>query len=242
MPVLVVDTPPVPTVKNVAEEMLVILGDENFHRGSAVDKTNRILHFIKSCKVKMLIFDELQHFIDQGKKRTPYEVSDWLKTIIDKANVSTVLMGLERSEQILRINEQLRRRFSKRINIEPFDIENKKSRINFIGVVKKIDENLDLPYRLDIKDRELISSLFFATNGIIDYMVKLLIGAYEQTCMLERKSIDRECLELAFTENIWIEGVDKWNPFNKKFCWQKLDKPGMPFNQIDGLSTERLSR
>ncbi|MBU1297081.1 MAG: TniB family NTP-binding protein [Gammaproteobacteria bacterium] len=232
IPILVVDTPSVPTVKNIAEEMLIQLGDPQFNRGSAIDKTNRILNYINICEVKMVIFDELQHFIDQGKRRTPHEVSDWLKTVIDKAKVSTVLMGLDRSEEILRVNEQLRRRFSRRVDIRPFDINEKESRVSFIGVIQILDEKIELPNRIDLRDKGLIKSLYFATNGIIDYLVKLFIGAYEQAIKMSYNGLTMECFRIAFTECIWVEGIGKLNPFNENFIYEKLDQVGMPFHQM----------
>lgn len=233
IPILVVDTPSMPTVKNIAEEILIQLGDPRFDKGSAIDKTNRILNYLLVCEVKMIIFDELQHFIDQGKHPSTYKVSEWLKTVIDKSKASTVLMGLERSEQLLRVNEQLRRRFSKRVDITPFDINDQISRNNFIGVIKILDEKVGFPTKLDLKDRDLIISFYFATNGIIDYLVKLFIGAYECAVLAKKDSLDRDCFEKAFTENVWIEGVGKLNPFNNKFSQQRLDKDGMPFYRVD---------
>ena len=40
--------------------------------------------------------------------------ADWLKHLIDEVGVPTVLLGLPRLESLLQINEQLRRRFSRR--------------------------------------------------------------------------------------------------------------------------------
>ncbi|MFT2098389.1 TniB family NTP-binding protein [Marinomonas sp. 2405UD66-6] len=241
IPILVVDTPSVPTVKNIAEEMLIQLGDPQFNKGSAIEKTNRILNYLEMCEVKMVIFDELQHFIDQGKRRTPYEVSDWLKTVIDKAKVSTVLMGLDRSEEILKVNEQLRRRFSRRIDIRPFDINEKESRESLIGVIRILDEKIGLPESIDLRDKSLIKSLYFATNGIIDYLVKLFIGAYEQTAKMNYNGLKKECFQVAFTECIWVEGVGKLNPFNENFVHHKLDRIGMPFHRMSVSSEERLT-
>lgn len=233
IPILVVDTPSVPTVKNMAEEVLIQLGDPQFSKGSAIEKTNRILNYIDLCEVKMVIFDELQHFIDQGKKRTPHEVSDWLKTLIDKAGVSTVLMGLDRSEELLRVNEQLRRRFSKRVDICPFDIKDKDSRKNFIGVIHTLDKKVGLPSSIDLSNKELIQSFYFATNGIIDYLVKLFMGAYEQAIRTRQNELTRECFQVAFNENIWVEGTGALNPFHKDFNRENLDKPGMPFHRLN---------
>jgi hypothetical protein len=240
IPVLVVDTPSVPTVKNIAEEMLIQLGDAKFNRGSAIEKTNRILNYMDRCEVKMVIFDELQHFVDQGKKRTPYEVSDWLKTVIDKAKVSTVLMGLDRCEELLHVNEQLRRRFSKRVNIHPFDISDQDSRNSFIGVIKVLDEKVAMPNRMDIRSKDLIKSLYFASNGIIDYLVKIFIGAYEQAVVMGISELTNECFRKAFSENIWVDGVGDLNPFDKNFKNENLDKMGMPFHRINTTPTMRV--
>lgn len=239
IPLLIVDTPSVPTVKNIAEEVLIQLGDPRFNRGSAIEKTNRILNYIKTCEVKMVIFDELQHFIDQGKRRTPYEVSDWLKTLIDKAEVSTVLMGLERSEDLLRVNEQLRRRFSKRVDIFPFSVTEKESRNSFIATIKILDEKVNLPKRIDLTNKEIIASFYFATNGIMDYLVKLFMGAYQQSIYIGEDRLTRFCFESAFTENIWIDGIGSLNPFNKSFNFENLDKPGMPFHKNNKVSATR---
>ncbi len=231
IPILVIDTPALPTVKNLAEAVLVKLGDPLFSKGSAIDKTNRIEVLFKKCHVKLVIFDELQHFIDQGKAHNTLKVADWLKTIIDKTNVSTVLMGLERSEQILQINEQLRRRFSRRIDLKPLALDDVADWQYLIGILKKIDQEIALPKLLELTDKELIRRIHFATNGIIDYIVKLLLGAYEIAYESNLLGIDQYCLEIAFTKRIWGQGINHLNPFNKAFKWQRLDKRGMPFHK-----------
>jgi hypothetical protein len=228
-PVLVVDTPSLPTVKNLAEAILFQLGDPLFAKGSAIEKTARILCYFQAFQTKLLIIDELQHFIDQGNRRMPIEVSDWLKSLIERANISAVLMGLDRSEFILQINEQLRRRFSRRLELTPFGLEDVIERGIFIGVLKNLEEALDLPIKMDLRQEQLVRSFHHATNGIVDYMVKLLIGAYEIAVNNNCKSIKLDNLEYAFTERIWINGVGNLNPFNEKFILQRLDKRGMPF-------------
>lgn len=229
IPILAINIPALPTIKNLAEEMLVQLGDPLFHRGSAIDKTNRILHLIKASDTKLILFDEMQHFIDRGHKRAPAEVADWLKTLIDKAQISTVIMGLEGTQIILDANEQLRRRFSRRIDLKPFDLESTTSRAHFLGVIKKIDATLGLSVPLNLQLEGMARQLHFATNGIMDYMVKLMLGAYHVAVSHDLPGIDRECLEEAFSESIWVEGVGKLNPFNPNFIGQRLDQRGMVF-------------
>jgi hypothetical protein len=239
IPVLAINIPALPTIKNLAEEMLVQLGDPIFYRGSAIDKTIRILHLIKACDVKLIFFDEMQHFVDRGHKRAPAEVADWLKTLIDKAQVSTVIMGLERTQIILDANEQLRRRFCRRIDLKPFDLECPTSRSHFLGVIKKIDDALALSTPLDLQQEGIVRQLHFATNGIMDYMVKLMLGAYQIATNRHLPGIDRQCLEQAFSNSIWVEGVGKMNPFNSQFIGQRLDKRGMVFYKAPVLEVIR---
>ncbi len=232
-PVLIVNTPSLPTVKNLAEEMLICLGDVRFYAGSTIQKTNRVYHFIRQCEVKMIIFDELQHFIDRGKERQSLEVADWLKTVVDQSRTSVVLMGLERCEHLFQINEQLRRRFSKRIDIPPFRIDTQQSYLEFVGIIAAILEKMDLAELFDFKDVKIIRSIYYATNGVIANVMKLFIGAYELSKSKRYRAFDNELFEAAFTENIWVNGTGQLNPFNKQFCWNFLDEPGMPFHRSD---------
>lgn len=84
---------------------------------------------------------------------------------------------------------------------------------------------------IDLTDKILVRRIHFATNGIIDYMVKLLLGAYEVAYENKLLGIDQKCLEMAFTKRVWIHGIDYLNPFNKAYKWQRLDKKGMPFHK-----------
>ncbi|OYQ77101.1 hypothetical protein B9T12_09005 [Wohlfahrtiimonas chitiniclastica] len=230
IPILIIDTPAIPTVKNVAESMLVSLGDPLADKGSAINKTTRILNYLELCNVQLMIFDELQHFIDQGKKNTPYQVSDWLKSLIDAANIPTVLMGLERSEQLLKVNEQLRRRFNKRIYLFEFKLDAENDYLVFAGVLKKILSLLPIPHELNIQNQELLQRIHYATNGIIDYMIKLFIEAFE-ICHMNQQHLTTNTLHDAFLSTIWSECSAELNPFTASFAWKRLIKPGMPFHK-----------
>lgn len=229
MPVLVIDTPSLPTVKNMAEAMLVQLGDPRFSRGAAVEKTTRILFFLKACEVKLIIFDELQHFIDQGNKAAPRQVSDWLKTLIDQSGASTVLMGLDQSEYLLQINEQLRRRFSRRLDLRAFNYKLKSDYWDFVRVIQTLDKALELGTPCVLTE-DLVHRYHYATSGVIDYMVKLMIAAYVVAVRLQLDTINIFCLEEAFNEAIWSEAPKRLNPFNSQFEFHPLTKLGMPFH------------
>lgn len=155
------------------------------------------------------------------------QVSDWLKSLIDNTKVSTVLMGLNRSEQLLQVNEQLRRRFSQKIDLKPFVLPDDQQ--SFVGVLVKLQEKLNMLEPMNLNDSDLVKRIYFATNGIIDYMVKLFLGAFEIAINKKLLGITQDCLEQAFIERIWGQGHNDLNPFNSKFSWLRLDKRDMPF-------------
>ena len=201
----------------------------------------KILNLIKEKQVRLIIVDELQHFIDRGRRRAPLEVSDWLKTLIDQSQVSTVLMGLPRCEQILQVNEQLRRRYGRRLELNPFSIESPHEQSIFAGVITHFDQKLGLKRPLQL-DGDLLRRFHFATNGIIDYVVRLMTGSYAWATQHSVPAIDRSVLGRAFVDWVWHEGKDTLNPFNEGFRWKRLDSPGMPFNLFEPASAVRASK
>lgn len=230
-PVLTVDTPSRPTVRNMAEALLIALDEPFYTRGSAIEKTNRIFTLMRQKGVEMLMVDELNHFVDRGKPSDICDVADWLKSVIDHTGVSCVLIGLQRCEAVLTYNEQLRRRFSVRLELHPFAIKRPEDLKQFASLIKMFDEMLALPDRVPIT-ADFVTRTFFATNGIIDYVRKLLSGAAEYASLDGSRSITLAHMERAFTDFIWHRGIGRLNPFNPKFNNISLDKPGMPFHRF----------
>lgn len=229
-----VETPSKPTIKNMAETILLALGDPIFYRGSAMQKTQRIRILVEQKEVKMIVIDELQHFVDHCGNRGAAEVSDWLKTIMEDTRISFVLMGLPRSAVLLNINSQLKRRFSQRVKLPPFSIDSAEE-IQILGsVISQIDKLFNLPVPISITvDR--VSRFYKATNGIIDYLVKLLMTAYEIGISTNTDKLSDDILEEAFTIVIYDDCKPKHNPFAKSFNGQSLDGVGMPFYEGDLL-------
>jgi DNA transposition AAA+ family ATPase len=228
-PILVVATPPKPTIRNFAEAFLIALNDPMSSKGGAIEKTSRLNDLLKRKKVKMVIVDELQHFVEHGIGNALREVSDWLKSISDQSGVSTILIGLEKCEEVFFSNEQIRRRFSQTIELEPFSIKNAEETEIFSSVIWELDNQIGLKNKIDLS-LENIERLYYATNGLIDYLVKLLLGALEVAYKENKSKIDIPLLEIAFRSKIWRVCPNESNPFNTAFVPQKLDKPKMPFH------------
>jgi DNA transposition AAA+ family ATPase len=83
IPVVRVTTPAAPSVKMLAETILLAMGDPAAASGNTTVKTNRIVHLFKSCGVELLMIDEFQHFVDGRRMAECRKVTDWVKTLID---------------------------------------------------------------------------------------------------------------------------------------------------------------
>ncbi|WP_215779848.1 hypothetical protein [Paludibacterium sp. B53371] len=75
----------------------------------------------------------------------------------------------------------------------------------------------------------MLVRLFYACNGLIGYLSKLLIAALEIRLERGYRSVEPWMLEEAFSKELWNEGVGPLNPFNKRFQWRVLNKAGELF-------------
>jgi hypothetical protein len=231
IPVLTVDTPAGPTVKNLAESILVALGDPMSHQGSAEHKTHRIYYFLKLCKVELLLIDEFQHFVEHAKRNEALRVTDWLKNLINQARIPVVLFGLPNSEEILRLNVQLARRFSARYYLRPFSIDDEQEVREYRGVLKVIENALPLP-SVSLSTQVMAKRFYFATYGLIDYIGKIVDGAVLLALLEKSPTITEKHYAEAFKEEVWRDVPEKLNPFSSKARLRLLVKASEPFERM----------
>lgn len=230
IPVLHLQLPAQPTIKNVAERILLELGDPFAERSSAESKTARIITLLRECRTELVILDEFQHFVDSARGKVDYLVADWLKQIINATRIPFILMGLPRCQQILVVNEQLRRRFNRKISIRPFGIKTKREAEQFIGLLKTLESTVPLPEPSCLSSSNLIKPIYYATAGLIDFLIKLVGTATELAAEDDARSLDAGYLSKAFETVILPGCTDEMNPFSEKFVQRTLNREGEPFH------------
>ncbi|WP_343742426.1 TniB family NTP-binding protein [Herbaspirillum huttiense] len=240
-PVLLVPTPSSPTLKGLGEAILLALGDPLSHKGNAFEKRERALGLFKKSAVELVFFDEFHHFLDHAKHDSLIAVTDWLKRFIDDARIPCVLMGLPRCEAILQANEQLRRRFSSRLELPIFSIDSEQGEIEFRTILNEIDKALPTQTLSGLADVDIARRLHFASNGLLGYLRKLITYAVELMLIENHRTLTSSMLEQAFREVIWREGMRELNPFNAAFKFRRLDKPGEPF-AISMIAPREMAR
>lgn len=228
IPVLFVITPAAPTVKNLAESILEAMGDPFSGKGTSEEKTRRIYLYLKKCRVELILIDEFQHFFDTKRRTETRTVTDWLKNLLTVAKIPVVLAGLPRSELVIRSNPQLSRRFSSRFNIPPFSFAEEHLQKEFRGVLKGMSASMPLAC-LPLHDANVARRIFIATNGVMDYICKLLDQAYYLARRSLRQEITLDILSQAFLDEIWRDCPNSLNPFSPDSILRPLMHAGEPF-------------
>lgn len=241
IPVLKVVTPEAPTVRSFTEAVLVSLGDAAASRGSAAVKTQRIIHFVKECGVELILIDEFQHFCDSTAAERR-RVTDWLKNLLNECNVPVVLFGLPRAISALNANEQLRRRFAAPVYYKEFAYQTPEEQGLFRSVLKHLREQIPFPQGLDLSDPEVAMRFHYATNGLIDYVVKIIDEVVTSAPQPRHAEFSFESLQQAFKTQIWAGVPEALNPFNPNVPPRRLDKPNEPFSIWDDPSAYTMSK
>ena len=229
VPIVTASVPSVPTIKSLAHVALSAIGDHLWDKGSAPQLTHRVITLLTACHTELVLFDEVQHFSDTRRYVGLSRAADWLKEVMDQTSIPTVLLGLPRAEEVLFANEQLRRRFSAKIELRAFDISDDIDFMSFRRVLKQLEDEMLFPEASNLGESPLAQQIYFATNGLIGYMKQIIIGAAKVALEERANAINALHLEAAFYREIWAEGMNSLNPFHRHFERRRLDRPGEPF-------------
>lgn len=229
IPVLHVVTPASPTVKSFAEAILLALGDPMAQRGTAEEKTFRIYQLLKACEVEILLIDEIQHFYYAHTIVEFRRITDWLKNMISLSGLAVVMFGLEEAETVVFSNEQLARRFSSRLYIAPFKLSDEHDFKEFRAALKGMQEVLPLVVEEHLHEANLARRFLIGSNGLLDYVRKVLEGAVVVAGRAGLKQLDLQTYAAGFRNNVWPEASDRLNPFHPESPLRPLTKPDEPF-------------
>lgn len=231
IPVLVVRVPSSPTVRSLAGAILEAMGDRKSHRGTAPEKTTRLVEFIKRCGVEMLLLDEFQHLFYTPSVTAFRDVTDWLKNLLESTGLGMVGSGLPAAELVIRSNEQLSRRFSQCIQMDPFSLEDEADFIEYRGLLKGIASCLPMESDIPLHEANLARRIHTASFGLLDYTIKLLEGAVLAANLAGLNTLSFDVLAASFRERIWKDVPDTLNPFHPESPIRPLTKPGEVFYQ-----------
>lgn len=233
IPVVHVTMPSAPTRDSVAESILMALGDPTASRGSAEQKTLRIVQFFKSCEVELLILDEFNHICYAPSITHFSGIINWFKNLIGMTELGVVLFGLPEAELVIKSSKQLNRRFSARHKITPFDLQEEDDFREFRGLLRAFEGSLPIPVETPLHEANLARRFWVSSNGLIDYVSQTLEGAVSLALMSGHQKLDLEAYAAGFRKQVWSDVSDRLNPFYPESPLRPLTKPGEPFHGGD---------
>ncbi|WP_227107316.1 TniB family NTP-binding protein [Chromobacterium rhizoryzae] len=229
IPVLIVRVPSSPTVRSLAGAILEAMGDRKSHRGTAPEKTTRLVDFFPQCGVELLLIDEFQHLFYTPSATAFRDVTDWLKNLLESTCVGMVACGLPAAELVIRSNEQLSRRFSQCIPMDPFQLDDEADFLEYRGLLKGIAPCLPLGCEIPLHEANLARRIHTASFGLLDYTIKLLEGAVCAANLAGLNTLSLDVLGAGFRERIWKDVPDTLNPFHPESSLRPLTRPGEVF-------------
>ncbi|KIM00560.1 TniB NTP-binding protein [Paramagnetospirillum magnetotacticum MS-1] len=246
MPVLMIDVPAAATAKGLATSLLAAMKDNNYARGSVASQTERIYRLIRECEVRLLILDEFQHLIDEDKRKIIQTSADWLKSLINMTKVPVLLLGIHKSQRILDYNEQLRRRFSRIIELHPYDWGIEAHRKDFRGVIKAIASRLPFDQAPDLWNHSAAFALYQASSGLIGHAIHVIRKASEAAILADETVLSPTRLAEAYDQvivNLLPRGyaAPRNNPFlDEKVLERTPLQPGALSLINDSVDTKHL--
>ncbi|RLA43763.1 MAG: hypothetical protein DRR42_21330 [Gammaproteobacteria bacterium] len=92
--VIMISMPANPTIRSFCMKLLDSYGRKYGERDTEAKLTHEVVTLLKNCGTVMLIIDEAQHLVDGNKiNKTPAEVADWIKQLMNDSQVSVSLIG-----------------------------------------------------------------------------------------------------------------------------------------------------
>lgn len=110
-------------VRDVCLDLLEELGLEELGRYTERDLKKMLYRQIAVCRVALIIFDEFQHLLRRNNAAFNESVCDFIKILMMKTGIPVALFGTEDGAKLLKLNTQLKTRFTQPVVMKPLTID-----------------------------------------------------------------------------------------------------------------------
>lgn len=217
IPVLAINTPSKPTPRTLAERVLRALGDPRPTAGSASAKLDRIVTNMAAAQVRVMVLDDMQHFVDKRQHVALFDASDYLKELLVSYDHVLMCFGLPECELVIESNEQLMTRSKPAFELARFDWMDEPSQDQFVAVLAAFQSSIrgfDLP---ELASPDVSIRMYLATGGLIRYVSAILSKAVRTAIDYGKTKVRLEDLGAAWSEEVVGANKDYPNPFRHEF-------------------------
>jgi hypothetical protein len=215
-PILMITVDSPATTGSLASRFLEGIGDPMYDRGTVPFRIMRSENLIEDCGTKMLIADEIQHFVDYDSKKILQTVTNALKNIIKKKRLVCIVCGLEgEAEKVVDSNRQLSRLFPDPITLRPFrwDESQPETIQEFRRLLAEIEILLPLKGKSNLAKKELAWRIFVATEGLISFLMVLIRESTIHALKTGQERLDVSIFSRTFDKHMASKRRGIPNPF-----------------------------
>lgn len=228
-PVICFKVPAVPTPSSMGSALLKALGDPLYDRGSWEDKKDRAESLLLKAGTIIIAIDDFQDVPSRRKAKGVEHIANWIRDLCDFKFPGLIFaLGTEQAAVVRDAHDQLRRRMQARFELPVFSMNSEADIKTFRSFLEFVDRDLPLAEHSELKGTALARPLIAATNGILDYLMKLLVRALMRAVQRGSERIEKVDLELAFEDLHQVAAVNG-NPFAADWNGEALTGPGQIF-------------
>jgi predicted AAA+ superfamily ATPase len=214
-PVIYFETPAEITIKGMARNMLIELGDPS-PTGSAEQMTYKLTTLLRTAKTKVIFLDEIQRLVYQNQRGIRVKALQWLVSLGNKLKIAVILAGTEECAALSQYNKAFRRRYQTLIELREF-IFSEAPDSDYLGTLRALDEAVHsisgLPSALRFHDPATAARLYIATRGNLEYLRSIMYKALKRRLKLSRDSGLTQEDFIAACEYMDLPKLSDINPF-----------------------------
>ena len=211
IPILRVMSPVNPTRRSLPIAVLEALKSPRYNRSSSEELTRMVRELLKITRTKILVLDEMQHFVERGSLAATREAADWLKVLAEEMNLTLVLTGSPLANEVLLRNEQLRDRSEAVFNFRPYNWNHEGEQFEFRRALLSLTEAFTEAgwTTPDASDLDYGRRVYGACLGRFGMLVKLFKAAEH---LAKGRLITEKTMARAYAEAV-NTGFLEFNPF-----------------------------
>lgn len=192
--------------------MAYALGAKEAVSGNGKDLHQIVLTQIKEQEVKLLIFDEFTHVVEDRTEKFAGKAVRGLKELLGENVCQCVFVGTEQLQALHGIYGQFRRRSSGDFIMYPFDWGDATDKAEWINIMNRLQEKLPMKFSSPLGSADMALKMHLATGGLLDHLMKLIFRATSYAYDDGLNLVSDASLSLAF-ERLRRGDKKRNNPF-----------------------------
>lgn len=213
--------------------LLEALKDPEPTQGTQRKRFERAIGLFSDCAVRILAVDNFHDIPERRDKHGVRLVGNWFRDLIEEhVKVVFLPLGTKDAQEVRISNNQVRRRVPTVKRLDYFTLTTTDGQRRWVKLLFEIDLALPLAEFSDLAKAPLNSRLFIASNGVFDYLMKLIRRAIPIAVKAGRERIELCDLHVAY-RSMHGDVEEASNPFSDKFVQRELTQIDDPFYAFD---------